>query len=651
MANHPQQTENRTEGHALPVARPGVGTRPLDGTRRAFVLGAAVLAGNATLAGRLWQLQVVESETFQEQAKRNHSRTELVQPIRGLIYDRNGEKLVTNIAVFSVWLTPSEVPPEREGPILGYLATLTGERIEDLRYKVALARQAPSQPVRVARAIPRKSALAIEERRHDLPGITVAATTQREYNNGDVLGHILGYTGQIPSEEVEDYRQRGISLDSEVGLTGIERSLQDKLRGADGARDVEIDALGRELRALSFTPPVAGNDIVLTIAVDEQRAIREILARHLALRVRGSGCVVVLRPDNGDVVAMVSLPDYDNNVFARGISTEDYTRLVSDIRRPLMNHAISGLYPPGSTYKIVAASGALKYGVVPPNEPIPCGGQLRLPDGWAFDDWLAEGHGPVNLERAIAESCNIYFYNVSGGNPYTDLPGIGNPQLASLQRKFGFGSQSGIDLPGEASGVVPTSDWKRNADLGPWVRGDTYHAAIGQGFVQVTPLQIASMYAALANRGRVMRPRLIDRILDSNGNVVERFPSQVRSTLPISESHLRLLQRGLHRAVNGESGTGRRSRSAYAVVAGKTGTAEYSGDRDGQGRLPSHAWFAGYAPAENPEYAFAVLVRDGGEGAFAAAPIARDIVDYLMTGDLPPLPHERPDFVQPDQRL
>lgn len=639
------------EPHSRPVARTGAGQPLVRGTRRALLLGGAALAGNTALAARLWQLQVAETETYRKQAAENRAQSRPIQPLRGLIYDRNREPLVSNTPVFSVWLAPNELPPEREGPAMANLAVLTGERLEDLHFKLGQARLAPDTPARLARVVPRESALTIEERRQDLPGISVRTGTRREYAHGDVLGHILGFTGPIPAEEVEAYRRQGVRFDEDIGLAGIERSLQARLRGLDGEQRLETDAFGRALQELSFMPPQVGQHAVLTVAVNEQQGIREILARHLALRERGAGTVVVLRPDTGDVVAMVSLPDYDSNIFTRGASSESFALLVSDPRRPLINHAISGLYPPGSTYKVIAASGALEAGVVLPQSKIHCDGRLVLPTGWAFDDWLPQGHGLVDLQRAIAESCNIYFYNVSGGNPYTKLQGLGNRRLAKFERSFGFGERTGIDLPGEASGLVPTSEWKNENLQQPWVTGDTYHAAIGQGLVQVTPLQIASMYAAIGNGGRVMRPRLIDRMLDQHGNLVERIPMRVRSVLPISDAHLRLLQSGLYRAVNERSGTGLRARSSHTVVAGKTGTAEYSGARDAEGRLPSHAWFAGYAPAENPEYAFAVLVRDGGEGAFAAAPIARDIVDYLMTGDMPPLPQDRPDFVAPDQRL
>ncbi len=629
----------------------GVASKPQATTRRALIVGGAALAGNAALVGRLWQLQVLDSDDYRDQAARNRARTEPIRPVRGLIYDRDRELLVRNMPVFAVWVTPSEAPPEREGALIANLSALTGERAEDLRGKLALARQDGRPSARVAIGIPRESALAIEERRHELPGVSVRIVTRRQYLHGDVMGHVVGFTGPIPAEQADAYRAQGLSLDEEIGLAGVELSHQSLLRGSEGRRDIEIDALGRKLSELTVDPPREGAHVVLTISVREQQAIREILARHLALQENGAGVVVVLRPGSGDVVAMVSLPDYDNNIFTQDGPAGAFEALASDPRRPLINHAVAGLYPPGSTYKMIAAAAALETGVVLPWTKIECDGRLVLPSGWAFDDWLPTGHGMVDLRRGIAESCNIYFYNVSGGNPYTNLTGVGNRRLVDFERGFGFGKRTGLELPGEAEGLVPTAEWKRRNLSQPWVTGDTYHAAIGQGLVQVTPVQIARMYAAIGNGGSVMRSRLVDRVLDRDGALLRRAPVTEVGRLPVQANHLKLLQEGLVEAVNGPNGTGRRAASQFATVAGKTGTAEYSGKRDKEGKLPSHAWFAGYAPAEQPEYAFAILVRDGGEGSLVAAPIAHDIVDYLTTGEMPPLPQERPDFVPRPRRL
>ena len=334
---------------------------------------------------------------------------------------------------------------------------------------------------------------------------------------------------------------------------------------------------------------------------------------------------------------MVSYPAFDNQLFAEGISTDDFSRLASDPRRPLINHAIAGLYPPGSTYKLVAAAGAMEEKVLAPEHIVDCPGHLILPSGWIFYDWLLTGHGEVNLHRAISESCNVYFYNVSGGNPYTDLAGLGERRLAEYSRGFGFGRATGIDLPNEQDGIVPDSEWKHDNLGEPWVTGDTYQAAIGQGFVQATPLQLLNMYAAIGNGGTLFRPRLIDRVESNVGEVIEIPPVQEMGRLPVSASNLELLRNGLLEGVHGVNGTGKQARTEVAIVAGKTGTAEYTGQLVEGGNLPSHAWFAGYAPADHPRIAFMVLIRDGGEGSQAAAPVARDIVDFYFTGSVPPM--------------
>ena len=300
MANFPQQNRRGSGGYSHSEARSGAGRPPADGSRRALILGGAALIGNAALVGRLWQLQVIESEKYKEQALRNRAHTESVHPIRGLIYDRNGESLVKNVPVFSIWLTASELPEDRETPVLANLVALSGESLEQLRFKLDQARQKPAEAIRMTQSVPRESALAIEERQHDLPGVSIRTTIRRSYKHGSTFGHILGFTGPIPAEELSAYQQRGVLFAEHVGRTGIEKTLQDELRGRDGSKRLEIDAFGRTFQEVSSQTPVVGLNAVLTLAVNEQNAIREILARHLSLHNQGAGVIVVLRPDTGD---------------------------------------------------------------------------------------------------------------------------------------------------------------------------------------------------------------------------------------------------------------------------------------------------------------------------------------------------------------
>ncbi len=607
--------------------------RPRSGARRTLLIGAAAAAGGAALIARLWDLQIVRSGEYIDQAEANRTRQEPVSPIRGLVFDRNGTALVRNLPIFDVWAMPGDVPEERLSEVAARLGDLTGKQSSDLETALGLAQGRPLDPIRLIRDVDRDSALIIQERTLELPGITIRDSAKREYYHGDVLGQIVGFTGPISAERIEEYLERGVGLDEDVGLDGIEKHLQDLLRGRDGRRLIEVGVLGEERREFAYTPPQPGRNVYLTMEVEFQRGLHEIMARFLG--ERGAGVAIVTNIDTGDVLGMVSYPAFDNQLFAEGISADDFSGLASDPRRPLINHAVAGLYPPGSTYKLVAAAGALEEKVITPEHIVDCPGHLILPSGWIFYDWLLTGHGEVNMHRAVSESCNVYFYNVSGGNPYTDLAGLAERRLAEYSRGFGFGRATGIDLPNELDGIVPDNEWKHDNIGEPWVTGDTYQAAIGQGFVQATPLQLLNMYAAIGNGGTLYRPRLVERVESSLGEVIEIPPVEEIGRLPLSAANLERLRDGLLEAVHGANGTGKRARTEVAVVAGKTGTAEYTGQLVEGGNLPSHAWFAGYAPANRPRIAFMVLIRDGGEGSEVAAPVARDIVDFFFTGTVP----------------
>ena len=607
--------------------------KPASKSRRSLLMGGVAAGGVAALAGRLWQLQIANGSEFAVQAEANRTRSISVPPVRGLIFDRVGKRLVRNIPVFSVWATPADIPNDETARVATVLAHLTDGIPDEIELAISLGRSDPAQPIRVARDVPRETALIVAERTLELPGIAIRDSTKREYSKGETLGAIVGFTGPIPAERAAEYSRRGVRFDEDIGLAGIEKSLQTKFRGDDGRRLIEVDALGSEVRELAVTQPKSGSNIYLTIDADLQENVAEIMKRFLG--DQGAGVAIMLDPNSGDVLSMVSYPSFDNQSFAGGISSEEFEGLSSDPRRPLINHAISGLYPPGSTYKLVAAAGALEERVAEPSTAVDCAGHLILPSGWVFYDWLLTGHGTVNLHRAISESCNVYFYNISGGNPYTEFKGLGERRLAKFGHSFGFGRATGIDLPNEVPGVVPDHQWKTRNLNEPWVTGDTYQAAIGQGLVQATPLQIVNMYAAIGNGGTLFKPRIIDRIEDSNGEVLEVPPVQELGKVAVSATNMALIRSGLVEAVNGSQGTGSRARTSVVTMAGKTGTAEYAGPTDADGNPLSHAWFVGYAPAEAPRVALVVLIRDGGEGSFAAAPVARDLVELYFTGSVP----------------
>ncbi len=582
--------------------------------------------------GRLWQLQVFDHNDLALEAEANRTRVEEVLPVRGNIFDSHGRQLSDNVPEFELWLDTADLAVDELPEIADVLAGLVGDD-PDLLYRT-LERSTLNNlgEIRLARSLDRQSALIAREQSFRWPGIDLRPRYRRRYVDGLVMGQLVGFTGPVPAEARDEHLARGVTLSEEVGLTGLEMQFQDELRGLSGGRLLEVGALNQDIRELHFTAPISGANVHLTVDTQFQAGITEILERFLGSD--GAGVAVVLNPNNGDIRAMVDYPTFDNSPFAEGISDEDFQVLINDPRRPLINHAISGLYPPGSTFKLVAATAALEEDVINPSTPFTCEGNLILPSGWIFHDWLASGHGQVNLHRAISESCNIFFYKISGGDPYEGFLGVRDRALAEYARGFGFGRPTGIDMPHESGGVVPDRAWKERNLSAPWVTGDTYQAAIGQGFVQVNPLQLVNMYAAIGNGGTLFRPRLVSHLTNNEGRLIREIEPSVLGRIPISEGNLGLVQQALEQAVNGVNGTGFRARTDSVRSAAKTGTAEYSGQRDANGNLPSHSWFVGYAPHDQPEMAFAVLIRDGGEGSLAAALVARDILDYYFTGQI-----------------
>jgi penicillin-binding protein 2 len=396
-------------------------------------------------------------------------------------------------------------------------------------------------------------------------------------------------------------------------------------------------------------PPLLGHNLILTIDLDLQQFTEEALRQGMekaesafgeVSRVE-SGVAIAMNPQTGEILSFVSLPSYDNNLFASGISQEDWAQLIEDPGKPLVNHAISGQYPPGSTFKIVPAAAALEEGVVNRRTTLKSEGTLWLPNKYFPDDpelaqqfycWIHKydrGHGPLNIVQAIAHSCDIFFYQITGG--LEEFQGLGLERLSEYAHSFGLGQPTGIDLPGEARGLVPTKKWKRLNYSESWATGDTYNVAIGQGFILVTPLQLLNATTVVANGGTLYRPQIVYQVTDADGQVIRPFTPEVLGQVPVSQENLALVREGLRAAV--EWGTGWGANLEGVAVAGKTGTAEYPGPRDDEGHLPTHAWFTAFAPAEEPEIALVVFVAGGGDGTATAVPIAADILRYYF--DIP----------------
>jgi len=461
---------------------------------------------------------------------------------------------------------------------------------------------------------------------------------------------VIGYVGCVPRERVKEYISRGYDPNDKVGLTGVELTFEDQLHGTKGRKHIEVDAAGREVRTLGYPlEPKPGNNLILTIDLDLQRAVEAALRKGMEGVGSESGVAIAMNPQSGEILALVSLPSYDNNLFASGISPEDYARLSSDPHRPLVNHAISGQYPPGSAIKPMLAAAGLEEGVIDRRTKLVCEGTLLLPNKYFPDNpelaqpfrcWIEKygrGHGPLDVVEAIAHSCDIFFYQVGGG--FEDFEGLGLERLAEYARLFGLGEETGIDLAGESVGLVPSKQWKRLNYHESWTTGDTYNVSIGQGFILVTPLQMLNLTAAIANGGTLYRPQIVYQVVDAEGRVMRPFSPQVIRRIPISKENLAIVREGMQAAV--DWGTARRAKLEGVTVAGKTGTAEYPGPRDEEGNLPTHAWFIAFAPVEDPQIALVVFIEGGGSGAEIAVPVAAEILRYYF--DLPePAPTTTP---------
>jgi len=634
------------------------------------------------LLGQLWRLQMMEGQYYQEAADLNRFRLDASAGPRGVIYDRWGHLLVRNSPQITVSIIPAYLPQDihermamlvalsellgvpmtshddedrQDGTLPGHKVTTEAadkgqNAILDILQEAELA---PYRPAPIQDGVPREVALRLEEEHLDWPGVLVEVKPQREYPYGSLVAHLLGYVGPIPGEQAADYRSRGYDENQDqVGLAGIEYSFEDELRGSDGQKLVEVDVAGREVRTVGKSrPSVPGNNLHLTLDLDLQQKATEILARRLEETGKTQGIVVALNPQTGEILAMISHPSYDNNKFMGGISAKDLAALQKDPYRPLLNQAISGQFPPGSTFKLVTASAGLEEKVITGSTSLYCGGVLWLPNRFYPEDpSLAQRfvcfinqyglrHGSISVVPAIGKSCDIFFYQVGGGYR-TSFKGLGEERLGYYAELFGLGSQTGIDLPGEAAGLVPTSKWKRLNYSESWTTGDTYNMAIGQGFVLATPLQMVNAAAAIANGGLLYRPQIVHEVVDGEGNVIKAFVPDLIRQLPLSAQTIDLVRQGMRAATN-PSGTAYGAAVPGIQVAGKTGTAEFFidrnkdglPDRDKDGNLPTHSWFVTFAPYDNPQLAMVVLIFEGGEGSEVAVPVAGEIMKYYFSRD------------------
>jgi len=634
-----------------------------------------LLGAVALFAVRLYQLQVVDFAVFLEAAEENRFVNVSVPAPRGVIYDRNGFQLVRNIPAYNVVITPAKlpdsqaevqaiyqrlsdltgVPLDARGPAAA--ACVPGRGILQLVEEGATIRPYDAWPISCD--VDETTARIILQQAVDMPGVDVVTTPIRDYN-GELTAAVVGYLGPIPEAEAEAFTQLGFRPGRDkVGYAGIELEFQNVLAGTNGLKLVEVDVAQQQLREYGeVLQPVAGNSLRLTIDTRLQAAAATALRSRMDFinRVTGEtrtplGVVIALNPQTGEILAMVTLPTFENNRLARFIPQDYYQQLISDERgKPLINHAVTSPFPPGSTFKLVTAVGALNEGVVTPDQIIDDPGKITITNQYFPNDpgrakdfvcWKRDGHGRVDMLQGIAFSCNVYFYKIGGGFPGEVEQGLGIEGINRYAPLLGYGSPLGIDLPGEVSGLVPDEDWKR-INLGEsWSTGDTYNAVTGQGFILATPLQVLNSVATLANGGDVMWPHIVSQVLDGEGNIVQTFAPRAMWNLSDGSAPggvvvqpwvIELVQQGMHLVTT--EGTAHTYADMQTISsAGKTGTGEFCDALALQrnlcipGNWPTHAWYAAYAPFENPEIAVVAFVYNGSEGAVTSGPVVKQIME------------------------
>ncbi|MCB2188314.1 MAG: penicillin-binding protein 2 [Deltaproteobacteria bacterium] len=572
------------------------------------------------LIGRLWYLQLLQGEHFRSLSENNRIRLVDIPPSRGLIFDTKGRLLADNRPAFTLAVIPEDVDNwPRLTRRLEHLVGVTPEEMQ--RARESSEGGQPFKPVRIRSHLDRHQLAVLETFRYELPGVKVLVEYRRAYLAALETAHAVGYLGEINKEELEAAPKSAYRMGDFVGRYGLERSRERVLHGRRGARQVEVDAMGRELTLLEEIPPEPGANLILTLNLDLQQAAAKALEGQ-------AGAVVALNPQNGQVYCLYSAPSFDQNTFITGMTDAQWKELSTNERHPLKDRAISGMYPPGSTYKIVTAAAGLGEKVITPAQTIFCGGQISL-GRRSYKCWAVKkgGHGSTELHKAIRESCDVYFYRVGQR--------VGVDRLAQYAGYFGLGKKTGIPLPHESVGLVPTSDWKRKRFGEPWQEGETFSIAIGQGFNLATPLQLARMVAVVANRGMLVTPTLVKAVVPADGSGPIPESEAIMTKVPIDPGILDQIASGLVAVCNEPHGTGSLARLKQYTVAGKTGTAQVVGLKVEKGfgrasevpwKYRDHALFVAYAPAENPTIALAVVVEHGGHGGSAAGPVAAQVL-------------------------
>jgi penicillin-binding protein 2 len=585
------------------------------------LLGAAavVLVFFAVIILRLWSLQITNGKEYENRAYSNRVRVQEVIAPRGHILDRKGREIVTNRPSFNVVLIQEDSRDVAD--VLKRLAPVLGEDVSQLWKRIREAAGTPKYlPIRLKEDIDWKTLAYLENHNQEFSGIRTEVQPVRVYPYDDLAANALGYLGSISKKELAKVDQTIYSGGDLIGKRGLERLREADLRGEKGKSYSEVNARGFEQQLLKSVEPLPGREITLTLDIDLQQ-----IAESYMEAGEKAGAVVAMEVNTGRLLTAVSAPSIHIRDFVGGISYKNWQALLDNPRHPLINKVVQAAYPPGSTYKMVTALAGLAKGAITENTVLYCPGFYRFGNR-TYRCWKHSGHGPVNLQKAITESCDVFFYQVGQR--------VGVDALAEYANKLGLGKKTGIEMEHEKGGLTPTKEWKRKNRKKKWQEGETLSVAIGQGFNLVTPLQMCLMTATIANGGKVYRPQLVEKVIDPEGNVVESFSPELVSEVKGVDRYFRLIRAGMEQVVQGKRGTARRVAVKGLKIAGKTGTAQvvkiaqyrHLKDDDIPYKYRDHAWFTCFAPADNPEIAVTVLVEHGLHGGSGAGPIAKAII-------------------------
>ncbi len=572
------------------------------------------------LFGRISYLELYKGSQNMALAEDNRMRETVVRAPRGIIYDTNHVKLVRNTPSYDVTVIPMDLPRDKKtrDDTLSQAAQILGISIGDIQKQIQDKGLDYSQPILIKDNVSRDESFVIDAK--GLKGVTVSVNPIRDYMDGGLLSHVLGYVGRISADELKGNEDKYRMTDY-IGKTGLEKSYEDVLKGRDGTQRYEVDSTGKVVKFLGQQDPQLGDSLVLSLDFGLEQELAKAMQNEMQKVHATKATAIAMDPRTGGILAYVDIPTYDDNLFSKGISTADYSNLLNNPDNPLLARGLSGEYPSGSVIKPFIASGALQEGTITENSTVDSTGGIHV-GSWFFPDWKAGGHGITNVEKAIADSVNTFFYAVAGG--YQGIPGLGPDKIKHYLDLFGFDKATGVDIGGESKGSIPDPEWKKRVKNEDWYLGDTYHMGIGQGDLLVTPLQISNATCAIANGGTLYQPHFVRQEVDENDKVVKTIQPEVIRKNFIDPKNIAIVQKGMRQTIT--DGSAQALKTLPVAISGKTGTAQFGPNNEFE-----HGWFTSFAPSDNPQIEMTILVEGSGGGDATAVPIAKEVYQWYFS--------------------